>query len=148
SFLMNNLRIFEIAAGVVIIIFGLHMTGLVKIGFLYRAFQLGGRSQTPSTPGRRDPSMYVRTFLLGAAFAFGWTPCVGPILAVVLTLAATQEHVLQGGLLLAVYSAGLAIPFILSGLLFGYFTATYKNFRKHLHTVEVVSGSLLMIFGV
>jgi cytochrome c-type biogenesis protein len=86
-------------------------------------------------------------FLLGFAFAFGWTPCIGPILATVLALAAASDTIARGVLLLAVYSAGLAIPFLLTALGIGQFMAFYKNFRKYLHAVELFSGALLLFVG-
>jgi len=86
-------------------------------------------------------------FLLGFAFAFGWTPCIGPILATVLALAAASDTVARGVLLLAVYSMGLAVPFLLTALGLGQFLRFYKNFRKYLHTVELLSGALLLFIG-
>ncbi len=86
-------------------------------------------------------------FLLGFAFAFGWTPCIGPILATVLALAAASDTIARGVLLLAVYSAGLAIPFLLTALGISQFMAFYKNFRKYLHAVELFSGALLVFVG-
>ena len=86
-------------------------------------------------------------FLLGFAFAFGWTPCIGPILSAVLLLAARSDTIARGVLLLAVYSAGLAIPFLLTALGIGRFMAFYKNFRKYLHAVELFSGALLLFIG-
>ena len=86
-------------------------------------------------------------FLLGFAFAFGWTPCIGPILATVLTLAAASETVSRGVLLLAIYSAGLAVPFLLTAVGLGAFLRFYKNFRKYLHAVELFSGALLLFVG-
>ena len=86
-------------------------------------------------------------FLLGFAFAFGWTPCIGPILATVLALAAASDTIARGVLLLAVYSAGLAIPFLLTALGISQFMAFYQNFRKYLHAVEVFSGALLLFVG-
>jgi cytochrome c-type biogenesis protein len=86
-------------------------------------------------------------FFLGFAFAFGWTPCIGPILATVLALAAASDTIARGVLLLAVYSAGLAIPFLLTALGIGQFMAFYKNFRKYLHAVELFSGALLLFVG-
>jgi cytochrome c-type biogenesis protein len=94
----------------------------------------------------KQPGM-LSGFLLGFAFAFGWTPCIGPILATVLTFAATSDTVARGVLLLAFYSAGLAVPFLLTALLFGQFLQFYKNFRKHLHVVELLSGVLLLFIG-
>jgi cytochrome c-type biogenesis protein len=86
-------------------------------------------------------------FLLGFAFAFGWTPCIGPILATVLALAAASDTVARGVLLLAAYSAGLAVPFLLTALGIGQFLSFYKRFRSYLHAVEVFSGALLLFVG-
>ena len=86
-------------------------------------------------------------FFLGFAFAFGWTPCIGPILATVLALAAASDTIARGVLLLAAYSAGLAIPFLLTALGISQFMAFYKNFRKYLHAVELFSGVLLLLVG-
>jgi len=86
-------------------------------------------------------------FLLGFAFAFGWTPCIGPILSAVLILAANSETIARGVLLLSIYSAGLAIPFLLTALGIGQFMVFYKNFRKYLHAVELFSGVLLLFVG-
>jgi cytochrome c-type biogenesis protein len=86
-------------------------------------------------------------FLMGFAFAFGWTPCIGPILATVLALAAASDTVSRGVLLLAIYSAGLAVPFLLTALGISQFMRFYKNFRKYLHVVEVLSGVLLLFIG-
>ena len=85
---------------------------------------------------------------MGFAFAFGWTPCIGPILAGVLAIAATRETVAQGVFLLACYSAGLAIPFLVTALGIGGFLRFYQRFRRHLHAVEVLSGVLLIAFGL
>jgi cytochrome c-type biogenesis protein len=86
-------------------------------------------------------------FLLGFAFAFGWTPCIGPILATVLALAAASDTIARGVLLLAVYSAGLAVPFLLTALGIGQFLKFYQRFRKYLHAVELFSGALLLFVG-
>jgi cytochrome c-type biogenesis protein len=126
-------------AGVIIIIFGLHLTGLVKIPLLYREARLDTGAPRRSLGG---------AFLLGFAFAFGWTPCIGPILAAILALAAQRETVLQGMFLLAIYSAGLAIPFLLTSLGLSTFLKFYGGFRKHLQVVEVASGVLLILLGI
>ncbi|HXM99342.1 MAG TPA: cytochrome c biogenesis protein CcdA [Candidatus Dormibacteraeota bacterium] len=94
----------------------------------------------------KKPGMF-SGFLLGFAFAFGWTPCIGPILATVLALAAASDTVARGVLLLAVYSAGLAVPFLLTALGIGQFLRFYKNFRQYLHAVEIFSGALLLFVG-
>ncbi len=126
-------------AGVIVIIFGLHLTGLLKIKALYADKRLhevkGGASAWGS-------------FAVGFAFAFGWTPCIGPILATILVFAGAQETVFKGVLLLAVYSMGLAVPFLLTSLGVDRFLGFYTKFRRHLHTVEVVSGVLLIAVGV
>ena len=126
-------------AGVIVIIFGLHLTGLLKIKAFYADKRLhevkGGSSALGS-------------FAVGFAFAFGWTPCIGPILTTILVFAGAQETVLKGVLLLAVYSLGLAVPFLLTSLGVDRFLGFYTRFRRHLHTVEVVSGVLLIAVGV
>jgi cytochrome c-type biogenesis protein len=125
-------------AGVVIIVFGLHLTGVLKIKALYadkRMHQVKG----DSTPWG--------AFVVGFAFAFGWTPCIGPILATILALAASQDTVMKGTFLLAVYSLGLAVPFLLTSLGIDRFLSFYGRFRRHLHTVEVASGVLLIVIG-
>lgn len=138
-FLMSERTTFNIVAGIIIIIFGLHLTGLLKIPFLYRDKRLAA-----GTPGRGMGG----SFVLGFAFAFGWTPCIGPILTAILAVAATRDTVLAGMFLLAVYSAGLAIPFLLTALGLGHFMKFYGRFRRHLQAVEVASGVLLIGLGV
>jgi len=126
-------------AGVVIIIFGLHLTGIWKIKAFYADKRMHGVKGSSSAWG---------SFLVGFAFAFGWTPCIGPILATILAFAASEDSVMKGVLLLAVYSAGLAVPFLLTSLGIDRFLAFYTRFRRHLHTVEVVSGVLLIAVGI
>jgi cytochrome c-type biogenesis protein len=124
-----------------------HFFSLSVIGFLGPTFArwLNQDVRLRNTD-TKQPGM-LSGFLLGFAFAFGWTPCIGPILATVLTFAATSETIARGVLLLAFYSAGLAVPFLLTALLFGQFLQFYKNFRKHLHVVELLSGVLLLFIG-
>ncbi len=126
-------------AGIVVILFGLHLTGLLKIKALYADKRLHDVKGGASAMG---------SFAVGFAFAFGWTPCIGPILATILVLAGAQETVWKGVLLLAVYSLGLAVPFLLTSLGVDRFLAFYGRFRRHLHTVEVFSGVLLIAIGV
>ena len=126
-------------AGVIVIVFGLHLTGLLKIKALYADKRLHDVKGGSSALG---------SFAVGFAFAFGWTPCIGPILATILVFAGAQETVLKGVLLLAVYSLGLAVPFLLTSLGVDHFLGFYTKFRRHLHTVEVVSGVLLIAVGV
>lgn len=132
-------RELAIIAGVVIVIFGLHLTGVFKINALY------SDKRMHSVKGGSTP---LGSFLIGFAFAFGWTPCIGPILAGILILAGSQDTVAKGILLLAVYSLGLAVPFLLTSLGVQRFLGFYTRFRRHLHTVEVISGVLLIVFGV
>ena len=126
-------------AGVVIIVFGLHLTGLLKIKYLYADKRMHSVQGSSSAFG---------AFAVGFAFAFGWTPCIGPILTTILALAATEGTVGKGVLLLAIYSAGLAVPFLLTSLGIDRFLAFYTRFRRHLHTVEVISGVLLIAIGI
>ncbi len=125
-------------AGVVIIIFGLHLTGIFQIKALLADTRLHSLKGGASAWG---------AFVIGFAFAFGWTPCVGPILAVVLGFAAAQDTVIKGILLLAVYSAGLAVPFLLTSLGIERFLKFYNRFKFHMHAVEVASGVLLIFLG-
>ena len=126
-------------AGIVVIIFGLHLTGLLKIKALYSDKRLHDVKGGASAMG---------SFMVGFAFAFGWTPCIGPILATILVLAGAQQTVWKGVILLAVYSLGLAVPFLLTSLGVDRFLAFYGRFRRHLHTVEVLSGVLLIAIGI
>jgi cytochrome c-type biogenesis protein len=131
--------ILTVVAGAVIVIFGLHLTGLLKIRFLYADKRMHSLKSDPNIWG---------SFLVGFAFAFGWTPCIGPILSAILTLAASEDSVSKGVGLLAVYSAGLALPFLLTSLGIERFLAFYANFRRHLRKVEVTSGVLLIGLGL
>lgn len=126
-------------AGIIVIVFGLHLTGLLKIKALYADKRLHDVKGGSSALG---------SFAVGFAFAFGWTPCIGPILATILVFAGAQETVFKGVLLLAIYSLGLAVPFLLTSLGVDRFLGFYTKFRRHLHTVEVVSGVLLIAVGV
>jgi len=126
-------------AGVIVIVFGLHLTGLLKIKALYADKRLHDVKGGSSALG---------SFAVGFAFASGWTPCIGPILATILLFASAQQTVIKGILLLAVYSMGLAVPFLLTSLGVDRFLGFYTKFRRHLHTVEVVSGVLLIAVGV
>ena len=138
-FLRAHQGTFNIIAGIMVIIFGLHLTGLVKIPLLYREARLDTGAPRRGLGG---------AFLVGFAFAFGWTPCIGPILAAILALAAQRQTVYQGMFLLAVYSAGLAIPFLITSVGLSSFLKFYRGFRKHLQAVEVASGVLLIFVGV
>lgn len=126
-------------AGVVIILFGLHLTGIFKIKALYTDARLHNVKGS-STP--------LGAFVIGFAFAFGWTPCLGPVLSGILTVAAAEETVRKGIFLLAIYSLGLAVPFLLTSLLMERFLKFYSRFRSHMHALEVASGVFLIGLGV
>jgi cytochrome c-type biogenesis protein len=126
-------------AGVVIVVMGLHLLGVLRIPLLYREKRFEG-------PNR--PTTLVGAGLVGAAFAFGWTPCVGPILGGILTLAGARETVLEGMGLLTVYSAGLAVPFLLTAWSVEHFLEALRRLKKHFRTIELVSGALLIAVGL
>ena len=125
--------------GVIIILFGLQLIGLLKISTLYKDTRFFSNEKPRGTLG---------SFTLGIAFAAGWTPCIGPILGGIIGLAAASGGWRSGLVLSAFYSAGLAIPFLVTGLGINQFLGFYGNFRKHLHKVEVVSGVVLIVVGL
>jgi cytochrome c-type biogenesis protein len=125
-------------AGAVIVVLGLHQTGLLPIRWLYSDKRFHG---VPTGAAG------MRAFLVGSAFGFGWTPCTGPILAVILTLAAAESTVAKGVSLLAVYALGLAVPFLLTALSIQSFLAFYARFRRYLHALEIVSGVVMIAAG-
>jgi cytochrome c-type biogenesis protein len=126
-------------AGVVIVAMGLHVMGWLPLPWLYRDARLGRALQ---------PKGFLGTYLVGAAFAFGWSPCVGPILGGILTLAAARETVYGGMALLAVYSAGLGIPFLLAGMSVERFFGAFQQVRRHFRGIELASGALLVAVGL
>ena len=126
-------------AGAVIILFGLHLTGILKIKALYADKRLHSVGSGKSPLG---------AFVVGFAFAFGWTPCIGPILSLILTAAGNADTVTKGVILLFIYSLGLAVPFLLTSVGIDRFLVFYGKFRRHLQAVEVGSGVLLIVFGI
>ena len=136
--LLQNSNELRIAAGLVIIIFSLHIIGIINLKFL----NYEKRIQTNTNTNFYSPT------LIGMAFAFGWTPCIGPILGSILVLAATEESINKGILLLISYSLGLALPFILSGYLIQKFLIFSKNFRKNINLVSKIGGIILLITGI
>ncbi|WP_075216683.1 cytochrome c biogenesis CcdA family protein [Mongoliimonas terrestris] len=135
----RNAPLLASVAGVVIILMGLHFLGVFRLAFLYREarFQAAGVKAGP-----------VGAYVMGLAFAFGWTPCIGPILATILTVAGSRETVGEGAVLLGVYSAGLGVPFVLAALFAGPFMAFLKRFRAQFNRVEKVMGAVLVVTGV
>src|SRR5215510_16055610 len=129
----------RIIGGLVIIAFGLQLIGLLKIGALYKDTRFFSSEK---------PRGVLGSAALGIAFAAGWTPCIGPILGGIIGLAATSGGWRSGLILSAFYSAGLAVPFLLTGLGINQFLGFYKSFRQHLHKVEIVSGVVLILVGL
>jgi cytochrome c-type biogenesis protein len=139
TFLQENIRWFEIFGGIVVIVLGLHFAGLFKLKFLERERKFHLKSK---------PLGFLGTFVVGMAFGAGWTPCVGPILGSILTLAATTQDVAKGIILLVFYSLGLGIPFFLAGILIHKFFEYFKTIRKYFRIITAVGGILLIIVGV
>lgn len=135
---MSRLSLLGRIGGAVIVLFGLHTIGVLRIGWLYRE----RRAQATK------PASLLGALLVGVAFAFGWTPCIGPILAAILFVAGAQETVRQGIILLAVYSAGLAIPFLATSLAINHFFSAFAKIRPHYKAIEITSGALLIVIGV
>src|SRR3569833_1517672 len=128
----------SIVAGVVIIVMGLHFLGLTPIAWLHRQKRLDVAK----------PVGLWGAYVIGLAFAFGWTPCIGPILAAILAVAASEQTVARGAALLAVYSLGLGIPFVAAALAIEPFAAFMARFKKHMHRVEQAMGTLLVLTGI
>jgi cytochrome c-type biogenesis protein len=126
-------------AAIVVILFGLHTMGVLRIGWLYSEKRL---------QVEQKPKGVFGAFFVGLAFAFGWTPCIGPILAGILAIAGVQQTVGQGVRLLAVYSLGLGIPFLLTALAINQFFTVFKRIRRHYQAIEIASGVLLVLIGV
>ena len=139
NILLENSNTLRIIAGIIIIIFSLQLIGILNLNFLNqeKRFQTKNYSNNLFFP-----------VLVGAAFGFGWTPCIGPVLGSILTLAAVESSIGKGILLLSFYSLGLAIPFILSGYGISKFLAFSKNFRKNIKIVSVTGGVVLLITGI
>jgi cytochrome c-type biogenesis protein len=130
----------EKIGGIVVVIFGLHMTGIWRIPFL----QYDTRKQTKPDRSRG----HLSSFLMGIFFSAGWSPCVGPVLGAILTFSLSGGSVLTGGMLLAAYSAGLSIPFLLAALGVGWVTTTLRKYGKVMHYVEMVMGVVMIIVGI
>ncbi len=125
--------------GLLIILFGLSIAGLLRIGFLARTQQLQLREK---------PGGYIGSLIVGLTFAIGWTPCVGPILGAILSLAGTADTITRGVGLLVAYSAGLGVPFLLAAAALGGFLKFFKRYRPFIPTVERVAGVLLVVVGI
>ncbi len=139
GFLRENMALLRKIGGALIVLFGLHVTGLLPVGLL-----LGEKRVTL----RHKPAGYFGSILVGVTFAAGWTPCIGPILASILIVAAKEETVLKGILLLLAYSFGLAIPFFISSLALHRFLVLFNRFKKHIRLFEIITGIFLVIVGI
>jgi|TARA_B110000438_G_scaffold370_1_gene411 cytochrome c-type biogenesis protein len=136
--LLQNSQTLRIIAGLVIIIFSLHLLGIFNISFL---------NYEKKIYTKKSNNIWF-SFVIGMAFGFGWTPCIGPILGSILALASTEETILRAIILLIFYSLGLAIPFILSGYLMQRFIMFSKNFKKNINLVSKIGGTILLITGI
>jgi cytochrome c-type biogenesis protein len=137
--LNENLELVSKIAGVLIVVFGLHMAGAFKLNFLNYEKRFHLQNKKFGVLG---------SFLIGTAFAFGWTPCIGPVLAGILLVAAQQETVLKGMILLGSYSLGLGIPFFLTGISINLFFGFFNRIKKYFHAIEVAGGGLLVVLGI
>jgi cytochrome c-type biogenesis protein len=139
KFLFARLPLFSKIAGVILVIFGLHTMGVFRLAFL---------ESEKRVHSQRKPAGPFGAMLVGVAFAFGWTPCIGPILGGILAIAGSKNSVTEGVTLLAVYSLGLGIPFLITSLAINQFFGAAKKIRRYYHTIEVASGALLIVIGV
>jgi len=139
KFLLTHMQTIMKIAGVIIIIFGLHTARVFQIPFLNyeKRFHTSGSELS-----------YLGIFALGLAFAFGWSPCIGPILAAILAMASVQDTVMKGVFLLTAYSLGLGVPFFLTGIATNWFLRVFSGIKRHFRTVEIISGLFLIVIGV
>ena len=135
----DHLTVLSYVAGAAIIVMGLHFLGVVRIPLLYREARFH--------PAAR-PAGLIGAYVIGLAFAFGWTPCVGPVLAAIMFIAGSEETAAQGAALLTFYGLGIGIPFLLAALFAGPFMRFATRFRRHVATVEKTMGALLVVTGV
>lgn len=139
SIVRSHLDVLAPAAGVAIIVMGLHFLGLFRIPLLYREARIGVE---------RRPAGPLGAYFVGLAFGFGWTPCIGPVLATVLGVAASRETVGQGAFLLAVYAAGLGVPFLVAAAFSQPFMTLMRRFRAQMGLIEKITGGLLVLTGI
>ncbi len=135
--LRQHMDTLAVIAGIAIIAMGLNFLGILRIGMFFREARFSGGG-----------AGIAGSYLMGLAFAFGWTPCIGPVLGVILALAGTKETAGEGALMLAAYSAGLGIPFMIAALFISPFMQFLARFKKHLGTMEKIMGGLLVLTGV
>ena len=138
SLLYEYFDYLRIAGGIIIIIFGIHFTQIIQLSFLNKDIRFQIENYRPGLIG---------SYIIGLSFAFGWTPCIGPILGSVLTVAASSETMSQGVFLLITYSAGLGIPFLLAAYGINRFLKFLSKIRKYIRSIEILTGLLLILFG-
>ena len=139
KFLIRNQRLLMQIGGILIIIFGLHLTGIFEISYFYREKKF---NLPDSLRGN------LKAFIMGVILAVGWTPCIGPILSSILIAASTRANIVEGGVLLFFYALGLAVPFFITALFTDYLLPKFKKFNKYLPVVNKITGTLLIIFGL
>jgi cytochrome c-type biogenesis protein len=139
KFMFARLPLLSKIAGAILIVFGLHTMGVFRIAFL---------EAEKRVHSQRKPAGPLGAMLVGVAFAFGWTPCIGPILGGILAIAGSKNSVYEGITLLAIYSLGLGIPFLLTSLAINQFFGAAKRIRRYYHAIELASGALLIAIGV
>jgi len=139
SLLYEYFDYLRIIGGIIIIVFGIHFTQLIQLPFLNSDTRIQINNYKPGLIG---------SYIVGLSFAFGWTPCIGPILGSVLSVAASSENISEGTFLLVLYSAGLGIPFVIAAYGIGAFLKFLSKIRKHIRTIEIFTGLLLILFGV
>ncbi len=139
DFVGEHLQTLSRIAGVVIIALGLHFLGIFRINALFREFRFHVADR---------PAGLLGAYIIGLAFAFGWTPCVGPVLATILFMAGSEASVVHGASLLAAYALGIGLPFIAAALAIGPFLGFMKRFRRHLGTMEKIMGAMLVVTGI
>jgi cytochrome c-type biogenesis protein len=139
AFFLQNQVLFSRIAGAVVIVFGLHFLGVIRIPILDREARLDAGDKGGTALG---------AYVLGLAFAFGWTPCIGPQLGAILSIAATEASIARGTLLLGVYAIGLGVPFLLVAAFLGRSMTVMNRLKRHMKTIERVMGGLLLVVGV
>jgi cytochrome c-type biogenesis protein len=139
QFLTTHIRWLEIFGGAFVILLGTHFTGMLRLKFLDRE---------KTIHMKKKPLGHLGTVLVGIAFGAGWTPCVGPILGAILTMAATTQNILKGIVLLAFYSLGLGLPFLVSAIILQKFFEYFKTIRKYFKAIQIVGGVLLIVVGI
>src|SRR6056297_1318787 len=139
KFLLRNQAILRKISGVIIIIFGLHISGIIKLKWLYYEKKLSITQKS---------NKYLQSFVLGLGIALAWTPCIGPILSSILILAGNSQNIFAGGFLLLIYSTGFALPFLITALAAKKVLPAIKKMNKYLHYINIVSGILIIILGI